>query len=153
MSEKSIFTHEYVETLLSPYLGKNLRMFSKFEDQELEVPFQLENSMESPFQIEFTNLGIRFFLMDNFYLNRDLSGTLRAAISDSEIFAFRLDDISDLETPEDKKGMDYIFERIVSYLEKNLKIQIATTYYAAIKTLKVGENFFVINGIKFMVVR
>ena len=144
---ETIFNKEYVQTILLPFVGKTLRMRTQSEDKTFSIPFALENSIESTFQIAFDNAGIKFLLKDNFYIKRDLKEVFRGALKDTEIYPFSLDKFLKEESKEDC----VVFKRIVEYFEKNFNPQIAFTYYTMIKSLRVDDNGFVLNGIKFII--
>jgi hypothetical protein len=138
-----MFTEEYVKAILTPYLGKELRMRSDL------IPFCLETSMESSFQIEFTNFGIKFFLKDNFYIRKDIKFLLNQAILKTGLYPHTYDNLL-----RDKLGKeeDNIFQNTINkYFEEKFAPQIAFTYFTQIKSIEVNEDEFVINGVKFIV--
>lgn len=144
-----MFTKEYVNTILAPFVGKTFRMRTENEDKTFSIPFCLETSMESTFQIEFTNLGIKFLLIDNFYVKKNIETALNKAFIEVGIYPLSLDRLLKEEPP---KGEDcVVMKKVREYLQKAITPQIAFTYYTMIKSLKVSENYFVLNGIKFVV--
>ena len=144
-----MFTKEYVNTILAPFVGKTFRMRTESEDKTFSIPFCLETSMESTFQIEFTNLGIKFLLIDNFYVKKNIETALNKAFIEVGIYPFSLDRLLKEEPP---KGEDcVVMKKVREHLQKAITPQIAFTYYTMIKSLKVSENYFVLNGIKFVV--
>lgn len=143
----TIFNREYVETILAPFVGKTLRMRTQSEDKSFIIPFMLETSIESTFQIELNNSGIKFLLKDNYYIKRDIQEVFRKALKDTEIYPFSLDKFLKEESKEDC----VVFKRIVKYFEENFNPQIAFTYYNMVKSLRVDNNEFVLNSVKFII--
>jgi len=146
---KTIFTKEYVDIILKPFIGKPLRMRTESEDKSYSIPFCLETSMESTFQLEFSGLGIKFILKDNFYIKKDLKKLLNDAINSTGLYPFSFDNL--LKDGEGKVE-DNAFQKIINkYLDENFHPQIAFTYYTMIKTLKVTNSGFMLNGIEFII--
>jgi hypothetical protein len=144
-----IFTKDYTQNILTPFVGKELRMRTKSEDKSFNIPFCLETSIESSFQIEFTNIGIRFLLKDNYYIKRDIKELLSKAILETGLYPHTIDNL--LKDKEDKVE-DNAFQKIINkYFEENFKPQIAFTYYTMIKSLKVSNDGFTMNGIEFII--
>lgn len=115
------------------------------------IPFCLETSMESSFQIQLEPAGIKFSLIDNFYINRDLGKVFSEAFHDLDIFPFQLDSL--LKEEVEKEGINPImFNKILEFMKSQLKPQIAYTYYGMIKSLMVEEKRFFLNGVEFYVV-
>jgi len=140
-----MFTKEYVEAILAPFVGKKIRMFSNEN-----VPFILETSMEASFQIELTNMGISFVLIDNFYTKRDLLKVFSEAFQEIDVYPFQLDSLS--KEKIEPKGMEtIIFDKIVDYMQKNMTPQIAFTYYGMIKSLRIEKDRFYLNDVHFFV--
>ena len=144
-----MFTKEYVNTILAPFIGKSFRMRSENEDKTFTIPFCLETSMESTFQLEMTNMGIKFLLKDNYYIKKDIETCLNESIKELGIYPFSFDRLLKEEPPKDEDCV--VIKKIREYLQNNLTPQIAFTYYTMIKSLKVSENYFVLNGIKFVI--
>lgn len=145
-----MFTKEYVNTILAPFVGKKFRMLTENEDKTFSIPFYLETSMESPFQIELTNVGIKFLLVDNFYIKKDIETALNRAFNQVGVYVHRLDTLLKEEPPKNEDCV--VIKSVREYLQKAITPQIAFTYYTMIKSLKVSENYFVLNGIKFVVI-
>jgi len=142
-----MFTKEYVNAILTPFVGKNIRMRSNGV-----IPFILETSMESSFQIELNNFGISFVLIDNFYIKRDLLTVFSKAINSTDIYAHSLDKL--LKDDVEKEGIEPIlFNQLVKYMESNFKPQIAFTYYNMITSLRVEKDRFFLNDTEFFVTR
>lgn len=144
-----MFTEEYVKTILAPFVGKTFRMRIENEDKTFSIPFCLETSMESSFQIEFTNLGIKFLLIDNYYIKKDIETALNDAFREVGIYPFSLDRLLKEEPPKSEDCV--VMKRVREHLQKVITPQIAFTYYTMIKSLKVNKDYFVLNGIKFVV--
>lgn len=144
-----MFTKEFVNTILTPFVGKSLRMRTENEDKTFTIPFCLETSMESTFQFEMTNLGIKFLLKDNYYVKKDIETALNDAFREVGIYPFSLDKLLKEEPPKEEDCV--VMKKIREHLQKVITPQIAFTYYTMIKSLKVSENYFVLNGIKFVV--
>lgn len=144
---ETLFTKEYVETILKPFENKKIRMRTLNEEKTFSIPFCLETDMEATFQMELNNMGIKFLLKDNFYIKKDLKEDLKNAILSTGLYLFSLDDLLKQKSEEDC----VVFSKIVKYLEENFKPQIAFTYYNMITSLKVEENKFVLNGIEFII--
>jgi hypothetical protein len=140
-----MFTKEYVGFILSPFVGKNIRMNSN-----KDIPFCLETSMESSFQIQIDNMGIKFVLIDNYYIKRDLLKVFSEAFQEIDIYPFQLDSLSK-EKIERKGTETIIFDKIVDYVQKNMTPQIAYTYYGMINSLSVDEKKFTLNGVEFFI--
>ena len=140
-----MFTKDYVGFILSPFVGKNIRMNSS-----KNIPFCLETSMESSFQIQIDHMGIKFVLIDNYYIKRDLLKVFSEALQEIDIFPFRLDSLSN-EKIESKGTETIIFDKIVDYMQKNMTPQIAYTYYGMINSLSVDEKKFTLNGVEFFI--
>ena len=143
-----IFNKEYIQSILKPFEGKRLRMRSESDDKLFQIPFLLETSIETPFQFEFTNIGIKFLLKDDFYIKRDIKILLNQAILKTGLYPHTLDNLL-----KDKEGKveDNAFQKIINeYFDENFKPQIAFTYYGMIKSLKVSKDGFVMNKIEFI---
>lgn len=144
MEKKDLFTHDYVNNLLTPFLNYNIRM----SDSNKVIPFCLETSMESSFRFEITHVGIRFILKDNFYIKRDLESVFLKALNESDIATFRLDQISGIEST----GVECVtFNKIVAHMVEHFTPQIAFTYFSQIKSLSVHERGFILNGVDFYI--
>jgi hypothetical protein len=139
LNQNVMFTKEYVETILTPYVGKELRMITD------KIPFCLETSMDSSFQIELTILGIKYVLINNYYIKQDLKITLNKALTSVGVYAHTLDKLKNVE------GDCVVFKELVKFMEENFTPQIAFTYYTQIKTLEVSNEKFVLNGISFII--
>lgn len=144
-----MFTKEYVNTILAPFIGNTFRMRTDNEDKTFSIPFCLETSMESSFQIQFTNLGIKFLLIDNYYIKKNIETALNDAFKEIGVYPFSLDTLLKEEPPKSEDCV--VMKKVREYLQKTITPQIAFTYYTMIKSLKVSENYFVLNGIKFVV--
>jgi hypothetical protein len=146
---KTIFTKDYVDIILKPFIGKPLRMRTESEDKSYSIPFHLETSIDASFQIELSGLGIKFILKDNYYIKRDIRTLLTKAILETNLYPHTIDN---LLQDEEGKVEDNIFQKIVTkYFDDNFHPQIAFTYYTMIKTLKVTNRGFVLNGIEFVI--
>lgn len=142
---ENIFTKEYVELILTPFVGKKLRM-----NGGQTIPFCLETSMESSFHIELDHMGIKFLLRDNFYVQRDLDRVFSEAFHQFDFFPFQMDSL--LKEPVETKGTETIvFHKLLEHMQRELAPQIAYTYYGMITSLCVHETRFFINGIEFYV--
>jgi hypothetical protein len=140
-----MFTKEYVGVILSPFVGKKLRM-----NAGKNIPFCLETSMESSFHIELDNMGIKFLLRDNFYIKRDLDKTFSEAFRELDFFPFQMDSL--LKEKIERKGTEAIvFQKLLEHMQKELAPQIAYTYYGMITSLRVDEKRFFINDIEFYI--
>ena len=140
-----MFTKEYVEAILTPFIGKKLRMRSNDS-----VPFILETSLDASFQIELNSFGISCVLIDNFYTKRDLLSVFTKAVNSTDIYPHSLDSL--LPDDIEKKDIEPIlFNKLVEYMQSNFKPQIAFTYYTMIKSLHVEKNKFILNGVEFFV--
>jgi hypothetical protein len=140
-----MFTKDYVNTILLPFVGKNIRM-----KNVSDIPFCLETSMEATFQIRLNSFGISFALIDNFYIKRDIKVNLIHAFNAIDIPPFKLDTL--LKTPIDNEDSDnVVFDKLVEYMQKTFTPQIAFTYYTMIKSLSVNEKGFVLNGTAFFI--
>lgn len=144
---ETIFTKEYVETILKPFEGKKLRMRTQSEDKSFSIPFALETDMEATFQIAICNMGIKFLLKDNFYIKQDLDKVFKEAVHKQGFYASTLDKL----LKEESKDDCVVFRQLVTFMQENFNPQIAFTYYNMITSLKVDNNRFVMNGIEFVV--
>jgi hypothetical protein len=144
---ENIFNKEYVERIMKPFEGKSFRMRTESIDKKVKIPFFLETSIESTFQIELTNLGIKFLLKDNFYIKKDLKEVFNKALKSLEIYPFSLDKLLKEKPNEDC----VVVNKIVEYFEKNFNPQIAITYYGTIESIRVSEKSFVLNNIEFII--
>ncbi len=144
-----MFTKEYVVAILTPFIGKELRMYRESEDKSFSVPFCLETSIESSFQMEFTNLGIKFLLKGNYYVKKDIETSLNDAFRKIGIYPFSLDKL--LKEEPDKDEDCVVLKQLRSHLQEALAPQIAFTYYNMVQSLKVTNRSFTLNGIKFIV--
>lgn len=140
-----MFTKEYVGFILSPFVGKNIRM-----NGSKNIPFCLETSIESTFQIQIDHMGIKFVLIDNFYIKRDLLKVFSEAFHEIEVYPFQLDSLSK-EKIEPKGTESIIFDKIIDFMQKNFTPQIAYTYYGMINSLSVDEKKFTLNGVEFFI--
>lgn len=145
---KDLFTKEYVDSVLSPFIGKTLRMRTESVDGKFKVPFILETSMESSFVLETNVFGLSFTLKDNFYLKRDLMECMRVSIRKMGI-TMKVDSIIQ-ELDNESEYTDFT-KVIVEDMMDRFKPQIAFTYYTMIESLQVSTNGFVLNGIQFIV--
>lgn len=144
---KSIFTKDYVGTILSPFVGKNIRM-----NGGKNIPFCLETSMESSFQIQLENIGIKFLLVDNFYIKRDLDKVFSEAFQKLEIYPFQMDSL--LKENVERKGIENIvYDKLLQSMQESLSPQIAYTYYGMINSLRVEDKRFFINDTEFYITR
>ena len=140
-----MFTKEYVGAILTPFVGKKIRMNSN-----KTIPFCLETSMESSFHIELDHMGIKFLLRDNFYIKRDLGKVFSDAFHELDFFPFQMDSL--LKEKIESKGTEaVVFQKLLQYMEKELAPQIAYTYYGMITSLCVDEKRFFINGVEFYI--
>ncbi len=139
-----MFNKEYVGVILTPFVGKTIRMRTGNT-----IPFCLETSIESTFQIQLVNSGIKFVLIDNYYIKRDLGKVFNEAFQTIEIYPFQMDS---LLKEKDTKGIDAIvYGKLLEYMQTNLAPQIAYTYYTMIKSLRVEEKRFFLNDVEFFV--
>jgi len=141
------FTKEYVEFVLKPYEGKSLRLRTNSECGKFNLPFMLETEMESTFQIELNNMGIKFLLKDNFYIKKQLNESIRCALKEMDIFPFSLDKLLKEEPKEDCEFLK-IF---TNHIEKTISPQIAFTYYNMVSSIKVESKGFSLNGFYFQI--
>ena len=140
-----MFTKEYVSAILAPFVGEELRMAATDC-----IPFCLETSMESSFQIELTETGIRFLLKDNHYIEMDLDTIFRNALKVVDISPRGLDTL--LKGQRESWETDAIaYDAIISHIKEGFNPQIAFTYYTMIKSLTVNETSFLINNVKFFI--
>jgi hypothetical protein len=140
-----MFTKEYVGVILTPFVGKKIRM-----NGNKTIPFCLETSMSSSFQIELDNMGIRFILKDNFYIKRDLGKVFSDAFHELDFFPFQMDSL--LKEKIESKGTEaVVFQKLIEYMQKELTPQIAYTYYSMITSLRVDEKRFFINDVEFYI--
>ena len=145
MEEKNMFTKEYVDAVLTPFVGKKIRM-----NGGKNIPFCLETSMESSFHIEFDHMGVKFILRDNFYIQRDLNKVFSEAFQKVDFYPFQMDSL--LKEKVEYKGTEAIvFQKLLDYMQKELTPQIAYTYYGMITSLRVDEKRFFINDVEFYV--
>lgn len=136
-----MFTKEYVCQILEPFTNKKLRY-----KRPKDFPLLLESSIENTFEIELTSTGISFVLKNDFYLNKDLDKLLNEALREQNIYAFELDSLVKENVEECT-----VFRKLVESMNKNIKVQIAFTYFYIIQSLDVNERSFKINGYEFIV--
>ena len=129
-----MFKKEYVSAILAPFVGKKLRMAATDC-----IPFRLETSMDSSFQIELTETGIQFLLKDNHYIEMDLDTIFRDALKVVGI------------SPKSWETDTIAYNAIISHIKEGFNPQIAFTYYTMIKSLTVNETSFLINNVKFFI--
>ena len=140
-----MFTKEYVGAILTPFVGKKIRM-----NGGKNIPFCLETSMESSFHIELDHMGIKFLLRDNFYIQRDLGKVFSEAFQKLDFFPFQMDSLLN-EKIERKGGEAIVYQKLLECMQKELAPQIAYTYYGMITSLRVDEKRFFINDVEFYV--
>ena len=140
-----MFTKEYVSAILAPFMGKELRMVATDC-----IPFCLETSMESSFQIELSEIGIRFLLKDNHYIKMDLDTICRKAFKAVDISLREMDTLL-IDQRELWKTDTMAYDAIISHLKEGFNPQIAFTYYSMITSLAVDQKSFQINNVKFFI--
>ena len=146
MKKSMFFNKEYVGTILSPFVGKKIRMRG-----DESIPFFLETSMESSIQIKIENMGIGFVLIDNYYIKRDLDKAFSEAFQEIDIFPFRLDSL--LKDTETNPVDAVVYKKLLEHMQAKLNPQVAYTYYNMIKSLRVEEERFFLNGIEFYITK
>jgi hypothetical protein len=142
MKQNELFKKEYIETLLQPYIGKKLRMSGSDSNSIV-----LEPSIESDFQIEIDGMGIKFFIQDNFYLNKEIETCIRSGISSMydesvEFPHLRFDELNG----------DEAFTKLKEAIQRVMKVQIARIYIAGIESIECNPGGFSINGQKYRIV-
>jgi hypothetical protein len=146
-----LFNKEYVGQLLLPFVGKNLRIDNTFvNNKDISIPFILESNIESPFQIELSNIGVRFVLKDNYYIKKDINENIRKAFNELKVYPHVLNRL--INTEDEPDSIDFI-NSITKHLQENFNPQIAFTYYTFINSIEVSNKYFIINGIRFFVVK
>lgn len=141
-----MFTKEYVGVILAPFVGKSIRMRSGNT-----IPFCLETSIESTFQIQLNASGVKFVLVDNYYIKRDLDKVFNEALQTIGIYPFQM---NSLLKEKDTKGIeDIVYNKLLEYMQTNLTPQIAYTYYSMIKSLRVEEKRFFLNDVEFIITK
>lgn len=102
--------------------------------------------MEDCVQMEVTSLGIKFFIQNNFYLNRDLAAALQKTIIENNL--------SKKFTYNNFEGSDKTLFQIISKgIEEKLQVQLCFLYNSGIKSLEVKDGSFVLNGNTFVLSR
>jgi hypothetical protein len=140
-----MFTKEYVATILTPFVGKKIRM-----NGGKNIPFCLETSIESSFHMELDHAGVKFLLRDNFYIQRDLDKVFSEAFKELDFFPYQMDSL--LKEKIERKGTELIvYQKLLEHMQKELAPQIAYTYYGMITSLRVDEKRFFINDVEFYV--
>lgn len=147
MENKDLFSKEYVENLLKPFIGSKFRVLHN----ENKSPFIIENSMENDFQIDLKVSGISFYIENDYYLNRDLNYHLNKAFLEEGIYSHSLDDLS--KRSKVSLSLDSVYSKILNYLKENIRVQLAFTHYAYIKEISVSSRGFIINGQEFIKIK
>lgn len=142
--KNKILTPDYIKAILSPFVGKEIRM--RYNEY---IPFALETSIESTFQINLTNIGIAFILKDNYYIKKDFKTFLNQAIVESGLYPHTIDN---LFADKDGKVKDNVFQDSINkFFETHFHPQIAFTYFTYINDLRVNERGFFLNGAEFVI--
>lgn len=143
---KKILTKEYIKELLNPFIGEKLRV--KFVDkQHLLIPFKPEIAMDSCFNIELDEWGIRYKINKNDVYNQLIKNALNGYLKEHNVYETKLDAL--LQQKSNTYGDSHFVSSVTEYLSNNLSFQIAITYYGQIQTLEVSEYGFRLNGVLF----
>lgn len=150
MENKKIINQSYINEVLKPFIGKELRI----TEGSLLFP---ETSIETGFKIETTGWGICL------YADQDSSGEfaknmrelLHKSFRETGYFTLNLNRLDTNNFKDDVKyppsGENDLWPKVEKYFMENLKVKIGQIYISSIQTIEIRQNGFKINDTFFRI--